>query len=166
MTEHLPVWAVFFSMGLAATALSGCQMMPPIAASTTPAIAIQIPAQTLTPPLQVVVGDYVSAGYAQRKAGYDWTRVTIRAAGHEKIDIRVRSRSDIKTPTCTFDGTATLMGQDVAHGIIFKTTANDSATFLQFKADTLTIDSEDKYALAYFCSGGATLAGEYQKIDE
>ena len=59
---------------------------------------------------------------------------------------------------------ATLMGQDDAHGIIFQSKVNDSTAFFQFKDDKLTIDSQDKYALNYFCSGGGTLIGDYQKL--
>jgi len=56
------------------------------------------------------------------------------------------------------------MGQDAAHGTIFQAQVNDSTAFFQFKDDTLTIDSTDKYALNYFCSGGGSLAGEYNKL--
>ena len=92
----------------------------------------------------------------------------IRADGAdngEQIDIKVRARGDVKKPTCHFDGKATLMGQDEAHGVIFQSKVNDSTAFFQFKDDTLTIDSQDKYALNYFCSGGASLIGEYQKLE-
>ena len=118
----------------------------------------------LSPALQTVVGDYASKGYDQRAQGYDWVGVQIRPFNKDEINIKVRARSDIKKPSCSFEGQATLMGQDEAHGIIFQTRANDSVTFLQFKGGVLTIDSEDKYALNAFCSGGATLAGDYQKL--
>jgi len=29
----------------------------------------------------------------------------------------------------------------------------------------LSIDSQDKYALNYFCSGGGSIVGEYQKLE-
>ena len=136
---------------------------PSNAASTImkPTIEAQI---STSPAVQTVVGDYASEGYYKRAQGYDWVGVMVRANSMDSIDINVRARSDIKKPTCSFNGTATFMGQDNAHGIIFQTIANDSMTFLQFKDGKLTIDSEDKYALNYFCSGGATLAGDYQKL--
>jgi len=108
--------------------------------------------------------DYASADYDKRAQGYDWVGVKVRAESDQQIDIKVRSRSDIKKPTCHFDGKATLMGQDAAHGTIFQAQVNDSTAFFQFKDDTLTIDSTDKYALNYFCSGGGSLAGEYKKL--
>jgi len=111
-----------------------------------------------------VSADYATADYAKRAQGYDWVGVIVRADGDQQIDIKVRSRSDIKKPTCHFDGKATLMGQDTAHGMIFQSKVNDSTAFFQFKDDTLIIDSTDKYALNYFCSGGGSLAGEYKKL--
>ena len=119
---------------------------------------------TNSPAVQAVVGDYASEDYAKRAQGYDWVGVMIRADGNEQIDIKVRARSDVKKPTCQFDGKATLMGQDDAHGVIFQSKVNDSAVFFQFKDDKLTIDSQDKYALNYFCSGGGTIVGDYQKL--
>ncbi len=113
-----------------------------------------------------VSADYATADYDKRAQGYDWVGVMVRADGDRQIDIKVRSRSDIKKPTCHFDGKAILMGQDTAHGTIFQSKVNDSTTFFQFKDDTLIIDSVDKYALNYFCSGGGSLAGEYKKLAE
>jgi hypothetical protein len=114
----------------------------------------------------VVVGDYVSDSYSQRHQGYDWIAVKVQADENDQnsVHITVRSRDDIKKPTCTFDGQAKFMGQDQAHGIIFETTANDSKVFLQFQSDQLTIDSDDKYALNYYCSGGGSIVGDYQKL--
>ena len=111
-----------------------------------------------------VSADYASADYDKRAQGYDWVGVIVRADGDRQIDIKVRSRSDIKKPTCHFDGKATLMGQDTAHGTIFQAKVNGSTAFFQFKDDKLIIDSPDKYALNYFCSGGGSLAGEYKKL--
>ena len=165
-------------LATAFTALTGCNNISPnmqnpsapatvipstVAPNTVMQPATKIQAD-LSPALQMVNGDYATEDYNKRAQGYDWTGVIIRAIDNQSIDIKVRSRSDIKKPTCSFDGTATLVGQDKAHGVIFKTVANDSVTFLQFKDGKLTIDAQDKYALNAFCSGGATLAGDYQKL--
>lgn len=120
-----------------------------------------------TPAIQKIVGDYASVGYDKRAQGNDWVGVIVRADDRddsEQIDIKVRARSDIKKPTCHFDGKATLMGQDDAHGVVFQTTVDDSMAFFQFKDGELTIDSQDKYVLNQFCSGGGTLVGDYQKL--
>ena len=179
LPSRLPIVAIVLTTALAV--LTGCNNMSPnitnvnnptssstIMASTAvpstvmqPAIHSQI---VLSPALQSVVGDYASADYDKRRQGYDWVGIEIRAFDAAKINIKVRSRSDIKKPSCSYEGQATLMGQDEAHGIVFKTVANDSVTFLQFKNGKLTIDAQDKYALNTFCSGGATLAGDYQKL--
>ena len=140
--------------------LSACNNVTPVMPNT----PITQPEQTAAPMMQAVVGDYADAGYENRSQGYDWVGVMVRSAGNEQIDIKVRARSDIKKPTCQFNGKASLMGQDKAHGVIFQTKVNDSTAFFQFKDGKLTIDSEDKYALNQFCSGGGTLVGDYQKL--
>lgn len=167
--------SVYLSTLLSMTLLVGCNNISPITVPTATAPTATghtsatinktvSPVANISPAVAVVIGDYVSAGYANKAQGYDWVAVLITANGSEQINIKVRARSDIKKPTCTFDGQATLMGQDKAHGVIFQTVANDSKVFLQFKDDKLTIDSEDKYALNYYCSGGGSIVGEYQKL--
>ena len=158
--RHSRFFSVFFTTSAALFALSGCN-------NVTPSVnhqAIKQPIADVMPAVQAVVGDYADEGYEKRAQGYDWVGVMVRAESDQQINIKVRARSDIKKPSCQFDGKATLMGQDDAHGIIFQSKVNDSTTFFQFKDDKLTIDSQDKYALNYFCSGGGTLVGDYQKL--
>ncbi|WP_186474475.1 hypothetical protein [Psychrobacter sp. KCTC 72983] len=146
-------------------AVTGCHnVTPAVKSSTNNAVAVHsIPVDVMK---DYISGDYASADYDKRAQGYDWVGVMVRAESDQQIDIKVRSRSDIKKQTCQFDGKAILMGQDAAHGTIFQAQANDSTVFFQFKDNMLTIDSPDTYALNYFCSGGASLAGEYQKLTE
>ena len=158
--RHSRFFSVFFTTSVALFALSGCN-------NVTPSVnhqAIKQPIDDVMPAVQAVVGDYADEGYEKRAQGYDWVGVMVRAESDQQINIKVRARSDIKKPSCQFDGKATLMGQDDAHGIIFQSKVNDSTAFFQFKDDKLTIDSQDKYALNYFCSGGGTLVGDYQKL--
>ena len=146
-------------------AVTGCHnVTPAVKSSADNAVAVHsIPVDVMK---DYISGAYASADYDKRAQGYDWVGVMVRAESDQQIDIKVRSRSDIKKQTCQFDGKATLMGQDAAHGTIFQAQANDSTVFFQFKDNMLTIDSPNKYALNYFCSGGASLAGEYQKLTE
>ena len=146
-------------------AVTGCHnVTPAVKSSANNAVAVHsIPVDVMK---DYISGDYASADYDKRAQGYDWVGVMVRAESDQQIDIKVRSRSDIKKQTCQFDGKATLMGQDAAHGTIFQAQANDSTVFFQFKDNMLTIDSPDTYALNYFCSGGGSLAGEYQKLVE
>ena len=160
----LPRYTRFFAaLSISATALlalNGCN-------NVTPSInnqASKLSATAVNPAVQAVIGDYASEGYAKRAEGYDWVGVMVQADGNEQVDIKVRARSDVKKPTCQFDGKAMLIGQDDAHGVIFQSKVNDSTAFFQFKDDKLTIDSQDKYALNAFCSGGGTIVGEYQKL--
>lgn len=146
-------------------AVTGCHnVTPAVKSSANNAVAVySIPVDVMK---DYISGDYASADYDKRAQGYDWVGVMVRAESDQQIDIKVRSRSDIKKQTCQFDGKAILMGQDAAHGTIFQAQANDSTVFFQFKDNMLTIDSPDTYALNYFCSGGGSLAGEYQKLVE
>ncbi|WP_201590794.1 hypothetical protein [Psychrobacter pulmonis] len=149
---------------IALLALSGCNNVTPSVNNQT----TKQPNAAVTPAVQAVVGDYASEGYHKRAQGFDWVGVMVRADGADngdQINIQVRARSDVKKPSCHFDGKAILMGQDDAHGVIFQSNINDSTAFFQFKDDTLSIDSQDKYALNYFCSGGGSIVGEYQKLE-
>ena len=158
--RHSRFFAVILTTSAALLTLSGCNNMTPSVNNQT----TKQPNAAVTPAVQAVVGDYADEGYGKRAQGYDWVGVMVRAESDQQINIKVRARSDIKKPSCQFDGKATLMGQDDAHGIIFQSKVNDSTAFFQFKDDKLTIDSQDKYALNYFCSGGGTLVGDYQKL--
>lgn len=152
-------------MATTLAAVTGCHnVTPTVKNSAHSAVAVHsIPVDVMKDDIS---GDYASADYDKRAQGYDWVGVMVRAESDQQIDIKIRSRSDIKKQTCQFDGKAVLMGQDAAHGTIFQAQANDSTVFFQFKDNMLTIDSPDTYALNYFCSGGASLAGEYQKLAE
>lgn len=164
MTTHLSHASRFFVAASLSTSvlltLSGCHNMT----SNTTNQVTNPKAPVLNPVMQAVVGDYADDGYTDRAQGYDWVGVIVRAAGDKQIDIKVRARSDLKKPTCQFDGKAVLMGQDEAHGIIFQTNANDTQIFFQFKENILTIDGQESDALRYFCSGGGSLAGKYKKL--
>jgi hypothetical protein len=161
--------ALVATLGLSFTLL-GCQVMPDNTIdneTTTPATPLatdKIGAKQVIP---MVVGKYASSDYDKRAEGYDWVTVDLQAnSSTDKIMVNVQSRSDIKKPTCTYQGTASFVGQDAVHGAIFQHTLEDnSLVFYQIKEGILTIDSTDKTALNYYCSGGSTLAGEYHKVN-
>ena len=162
--RHSRFFAVILTTSAALLTLSGCNnVMPSVNNQTT-----KQPNAAVTPAVQAVVGDYASEGYHKRAQGFDWVGVMVRADGADngdQINIQVRARSDVKKPSCHFDGKAILMGQDDAHGVIFQSNINDSTAFFQFKDDTLSIDSQDKYALNYFCFFFFSNVGEYQKLE-
>ncbi|ALF58926.1 hypothetical protein [Psychrobacter urativorans] len=181
LSAHLPHRKFLFSTAITSAfmILTGCQTVThtnnlnasslnssqsAVVANTAPVPSALSTQSKLTPAVQTVIGDYATDSYDKRQQGYDWVGVMVRPFGEAEIDIKVRARGDIKNPSCSYEGKATLMGQDLAHGVIFQTVANNSVTFLQFKDGKLTIDSQDKTALNYFCSGGDTLAGDYQKL--
>ncbi|WP_332513950.1 PliI family lysozyme inhibitor of I-type lysozyme [Bacteroides sp.] len=112
---------------------------------------------------EALVGNYVSDGYNKRSEGYDWVAVSITALTDSTAHVAVRSRSDIKKPTCRFDADATLAGKDT-----LKAVYEGKGILFTLAGNKLTIAAEneaDSNLLYFFCSGGASLAGEYTKIE-
>ncbi len=108
-------------------------------------------------------GNYVTADYAQRNKGYDWVGINIQQLDAEKIQIKVRSRDDRKKPTCTLDAE----GKKIAEGV-FEVQLLNGFALLTFKNNQLTFSGKtekDASALYFYCSGGASLAGVYGKIN-
>ena len=109
-------------------------------------------------------GNYVTEEYSRRDEGYDWIVASVRSTSDTEAYITLRSRSDRKKPTCTFEGKGTLQtGSTIKVGIEGK------MVLFTFGDDTLSISTEKEEDLAflqYFCSGGGSLHGKYVKIDE
>ncbi len=108
-------------------------------------------------------GHYVTDGYARKDQGYDWVAVSVYPLNQHRVRISVRSRVDKKKPSCTFDGLVTPINDStlVFHG-------NDFSIYFNFSGDTLVVGAdsrENQNRLFYYCSGGASLAGTYTKID-
>ena len=110
-----------------------------------------------------VTGSYADEDYDKRSEGYDWVGVKVTSAGDNKINVSIRSRADKKNPTCTFDAVA-----EKVNDITYKTNLGDASVLFTFSEDDLTIAPEnpdDANALFFYCSGGATIAGEYNRIE-
>ncbi len=108
------------------------------------------------------LGVFVSDGYEQRDEGYDWVKIIVTNVDSEVINISIRSRDDLKKPTCTFDGTfhkikdSTYRAKLRGHHILVRISEKD-----------LSIEPENKEGenvLYYYCSGGASLRGVYKKL--
>lgn len=109
-------------------------------------------------------GNYVSAGYQQRNKGYDWVAVIVEDLGNGRLHIKVRSRADKKKATCTMDAIV-----DKVDGLVYRASLPQGKVLFEFADDRLTIkgeDDKDMPALYYYCSGGASLAGNYSRITE
>lgn len=128
--------------------------------------------QTAYQAISMIKGRYVDDGYHKRQCGHDWTMITISSlpSAPDKIAIKITSRSDIKKPTCEYEAQASFKGQDEGHGVIFEGKLDEKdetgLIFYQLKDNKLAIDSNRAYALNYYCSGGATLKGEYTKVSD
>ena len=113
--------------------------------------------------IQALEGSYVSEGYKERSQGYDWVAVIVEQRDDSTAHISVRSRADQKEPTCRFDADATILGHDT-----LRTIYEGKSILFIFADNKLNIaaqNKEDDNLLYYFCSGGASLAGEYNKIE-
>jgi len=111
-----------------------------------------------------IYGNYVDDSYQKRKEGYDWVAVTVKENVDNAIFISVRSRADKKDPTCTFDAKAYKNDKNTYESIY-----DGKKIIYKFSENSIHISSEnkeDEKILYFFCSGGATLAGTYTKINE
>lgn len=109
-------------------------------------------------------GNYVSDGYAARNSGSDWVAVNVYSVDDSLYHITIRSRADLKKPTCTFDADARMRNDST----LSVEDEERSIRFL-FNAERLRIEpasGTDSSALFYYCSGGAGLAGTYRRISE
>lgn len=108
---------------------------------------------------EAFVGSFVSEGYEKKNSGADWVSVTITRIRENLFHVEVRSRSDIKKPTCTFTSDVHLNKK----GELVTSEYNPDIGF-RISGENLSIYSPSGKELNYFCSGGATLAGKYKRI--
>lgn len=105
--------------------------------------------------------NYVDDGYSFREQGADWVMITATPLADSKLQIAVKSRSDIKKPTCTYNATARFNPKTGD----YETNENGQTISFTFSDQQLEIDGSDSNLLYYYCSGGATLKGVYQQAD-
>ncbi|NKI26422.1 hypothetical protein HCG49_07595 [Arenibacter sp. 6A1] len=111
-----------------------------------------------------LIGDYVSDNYARRDKGYDWVAVSVRESSDSNLHISIRSRNDQKKPSCTFDAIANRVNDST-----YTVHSNEGEFLFVFKNDIISIKSretEKSSFLSYYCSGGSSVAGDYEKINE
>ena len=114
------------------------------------------------------LGDYVTPNYFKRLEGYDWMAYTISAHTPDTLKIEVRSRVDIKKPTCGFSGLATRLNDST---LTYETKEHRADTLvkvlLTLSKDTLLeVSASHPSVLKYYCSGGGSLAGAYVKLKQ
>lgn len=111
-----------------------------------------------------VEGNYVDNGYEKRADGFDWVGIAVQQLSDTIINIKVRSRADIKGPTCTLDAQASKTRTNV-----YRTMLEGKPVLVSFDDEGLRIKSElvnDSTILNFYCSGGASLGGRYKRIKE
>lgn len=112
---------------------------------------------TLPPTAPITASTYANADYAKRMHKYDWVAVQITPQkSADEIAIKVYSRNDVKKrQTCSYEGTAQWDGKG-------EYISKENLEF-SFVDNSLVIAGEET-PLFYYCSGGASLAGTYEKI--
>jgi len=111
-----------------------------------------------------VLGSYVSDNYSKRSEGYDWVAISVTETETNQLNVSVRSRADKKKPTCTFDAVAKKVDDKV-----YQTLIDGEFILFEFTNEQISITSEkkeDEGLLYFYCSGGASIAGTYKKINE
>ncbi len=112
----------------------------------------------------VFTGNYTDDGYTKRQEGYDWVAVAITANTDSSWHVAIRSRADKKKPTCRFDADLVKINKET-----LSTTIDGKKILFHFTDTSLSIvteKEEDVNLLNFYCSGGASLAGNYHKISE
>ncbi|TDO25377.1 hypothetical protein [Sediminibacterium goheungense] len=105
------------------------------------------------------IGHYADNAYAKRNEGWDWIGIIISKGEDSAYHISVRSRADRKKATCFFDAEAGILDDSTLRAVV-----NGTNILLVFKDSLLQIQpekQEDANALYYYCSGGASFAGNY-----
>lgn len=112
---------------------------------------------TMPPTAPMAISTYANTDHAKRMHKYDWVAVQITPQQlADEIVIKVYSRNDIKErQTCRYEGHAIWNGQD-------KYISKENIEF-SFINDSLVITGAEM-PLFYYCSGGTSLAGTYEKI--
>ena len=111
-----------------------------------------------------VSGNYVSEDYSKRSEGYDWVSVSVSEMENSQLNISIRSRADIKKPTCTFDVVAQKVDDRTYQAQIKGKTIQFEFTDVHI---SIAIQNEvDEGLLYFYCSGGASIGGTYLKINE
>lgn len=109
-----------------------------------------------------VIGNYTSSDYEKRKEGYDWVGVMVTKNNDSTVHISIRSRADLKKPTCTFDADAKRLNDSV-----YTANVMGKAILFNFNPSQMSIGTahkEDEGTLNYYCSGGGSLAGIFNKV--
>lgn len=120
--------------------------------------------QNVTGLVQDITGNYVNDGYTNRQQGNDWVGATVTRKDSSEIAIKIRSRADLKTPTCIADFKAQAINDSTYEGRY-----EEKVLRFLFSSTSLKIEAaqpENDPALHFFCSGGAALAGTYTKIQD
>lgn len=111
-----------------------------------------------------VAGDYVTADYANRDQGYDWITVQVKQVSIDTIAVTIRSRADKKRSSCSLSISA---GQENDSTYVSRNDQGEIAFIFQNQYVRIQgTNAKTEQSLSYYCSGGATIAGTYDKLTQ
>ena len=145
-----------------------CVMLVITSACSSKQASVAVPAATELSTPADFVGTFVTSEYAHRDQGYDWTAVNIKALGSNQYAINIYSRADHKRQTCQYQGLAKMQDNHTLIAPLANTTVQMTLTLTNTTL-SIWVDSDkpdDRFALMWYCSGGGSLAGEYQGLDD
>ena len=119
--------------------------------------------QIITPKMVSInpEGTYTSDQYENRDKGFDWVGIEVFSIDDTLIKVSLRSRADLKRPTCTLHCIARKLNDSV-----YESVETTIPVRFNFSKQEVSIYSSSRQELAYFCSGGASIQGDYRKIYE
>jgi len=109
-------------------------------------------------------GYFADDSYNRRSEGYDWKGVITSQINDSTVHVSVRSRADKKRATCTFDVDASIVNDSTLTASIEGLSVYFIMNATSFIIRTQSAADEDR--LSNFCSGGASIAGQYQRQHE
>lgn len=89
--------------------------------------------------------------------------IAITEADNDQVKIKIRSRADIKKPTCSLDAIAQKLDDNT-----YQTSIDGKSVLFRFtdKEISITTENEEDEGLLYFyCAGGASLKGTYLRLN-
>ncbi len=110
-----------------------------------------------------IYGEYANADFQQRNEGYDYVAIRIDSLNEYYALMNISARKDKKQPSCELQVIARLADtglefESVDNNII-QITATPSGISIQPKNEEASND------LNFYCSGGATIKGEYKSTN-
>lgn len=106
-------------------------------------------------------GEFANADFQRRSEGYDYLAIRIDSLNEYFALVNITARADKKDPSCELQVIARIDGDILAFESVDKNTVHIISTSNGIKIETA--EESNGSDLYFYCTGGATIAGEYQR---